>query len=145
MVQLFARIALATGFILPVLDRTGGLGPAGSTNVAWGNWPNFVDYTHQLLPFLNSSFSVIAARIATICEIVLALGLLLGYKTKWMGLGSAILTALFGICMFVNLGPLSPFTYPVFLFTAAGLLLWKQSSFRWSIDQYLISKIQRQK
>jgi hypothetical protein len=46
--QLVLRVALGLGFILPVLDRLGVLGPKGSTGVAWGDWKHFVDYTNTL-------------------------------------------------------------------------------------------------
>jgi len=46
--QALLRFSLGAGFILPVLDRIGILGPPGNVHVTWGNWTNFVDYTHSL-------------------------------------------------------------------------------------------------
>lgn len=137
MAQLIARLALSIGFILPVLDRLGWMGAPGSGAVAWGDWAHFSSYTHQLMPFLSPASANVAAVLATLIESVLAIGLLSGYKTKLMGLGAAIITFIFGLCMFFALGPLAPFNYPVFVFTATGLLLYKQNGFKWSLDQLL--------
>ena len=140
MIQLFARIALSLGFFLPVMDRLGFLGAPGSNNVAWGNWENFRAYTGQILPFLGEASLNLAAVLATIMECILAVCLLIGFKTKLAGLGTAILTAIFGISMFIFLGRLAPFAYPVFVFTAAGALLWTKEDFKWSLDNYFKSR-----
>jgi putative oxidoreductase len=47
--QLYLRLALGIGFLIPVADRLGWLGPAGQHNISWGNWGNFVKYTNALL------------------------------------------------------------------------------------------------
>lgn len=132
--QLFTRVALGLGFLLPVFDRLGLLGAPGSDNAAWGDWSHFVAYTHQLLPFTNLSTANIAGLLATIAECVLAVCLIIGFKTKWMGLGAALITFTFAVFMIVSLGIGAPFKYPVFVFTGAGLLLYTQQSFRWSVD-----------
>ena len=137
MAQIIVRIVLAIGFLLPVSDRLGIMGGPGTKNVAWGNWANFVDYTNQLIPFIPGNLANVAAIIASASEVILAIGLLVGYKTKCMGLGTAILTATFGIFMFFSLGPLAPFVYPVFVFTGAGLMLWEKNDFKWSVDAIL--------
>ena len=120
---LFARIALGLGFLLPVCDRLGFLGAPGSGKVAWGDWSHFVAYTHTLMPFTNLSAANIAGLIATIAEVVLGVCLIVGFKTKWMGLGAAIITFTFAVFMIASLGIAAPFNYPVFVFTGAGLLL----------------------
>ncbi|MDQ0106905.1 putative membrane protein YphA (DoxX/SURF4 family) [Chitinophaga terrae (ex Kim and Jung 2007)] len=125
MVKLIARIALAAGFILPILDRLGVLGPEGTTGVAWGNWHAFAAYTNKLIPFVNAGIANVFAVIATVLEGLLALGLLIGYRVKWMGLGTSLITLIFGLFMFFSLGPMAPFNYPVYIFIACGLLLWK--------------------
>jgi len=135
--QLFARIALGLGFLLPVFDRLGILGAPGSGKVAWGDWPHFVAYTHTLMPFTNLVTANIAGLLATIAEVVLGVCLIVGFKTKWMGLGAALITFTFAVFMIASLGIAAPFNYPVFVFTGAGLLLFTQHSFRWSIDALL--------
>lgn len=133
--QLFTRIALSTGFLLPVLDRFGFAGPPGKA--AWGDWQHFVTYTHSLMPFLGPGGAHVAALLATLAECVLALCLAVGFKVKWIGLGTALLTITFALFMMIFLGISAPFKYPVFVFTAAGLLLYCQDTFKWSIDGLL--------
>jgi uncharacterized membrane protein YphA (DoxX/SURF4 family) len=135
--QLFTRLALGLGFLLPVFDRLGFMGAPGSGKVAWGNWSHFVTYTHQLMPFTNLYTANIAGLVATIAELVLGVCLIVGFKTKWMGLGAAIITFTFAVFMIASLGIGAPFNYPVFVFTGAGLLLSTQHSFRWSMDALL--------
>jgi len=138
--QLFTRIALGLGFLLPVFDRLGFLGAPGSGKAAWGDWAHFIAYTHQLMPFANLYTANIAGLAATIAECVLGVCLIVGFKTKWMGLGAAIITLTFAAFMIASLGIRAPFNYPVFVFTGAGLLLYTQQIFRWSIDELLVKK-----
>ena len=135
--QLFLRIALSLGFLFPVMDRLGLLGTPDSGKAAWGDWAHFVTYTHSLMPFLSRPLANWAALLASFAECLLALGLLAGYKTKWMGLGSAAITLFFALPMMIFLGISAPFKYPVFVFTGAGLLLSVQDTFKWSIDALL--------
>jgi uncharacterized membrane protein YphA (DoxX/SURF4 family) len=139
--QLFTRIALGLGFLLPVFDRFGFLGAPGSGKVAWGDWSHFVAYTNQLMPFTNLYTANIAGLLATMAECVLGLCLIIGFKVKWMGLGAAIITLTFALFMIISLGISAPFNYPVFVFTGAGLLLYTHHSFPWSIDALLIKKL----
>src|SRR5260370_27092859 len=48
LLTMYARLAIAAGFLSSVADRFGLWGPAGSAKVAWGNWKNFVAYTAGL-------------------------------------------------------------------------------------------------
>ena len=48
----YARVALAGGFLTSVTDRFGLWGPAGSKNVAWGDMQHFLIYTAILNPWL---------------------------------------------------------------------------------------------
>jgi uncharacterized membrane protein YphA (DoxX/SURF4 family) len=135
--QLFLRLALGIGFILPVLDRLGALGAAGEHGNAWGNWANFVTYTNILLPFLGKSAAGVMALLATIAEALFGILLIIGYKTKLAALGSFSLTLVFALCMTVFLGPRLPFNYSVFADSAAALLLTTITVYPWSIDHYL--------
>ncbi len=137
--QLFLRLALAIGFILPVMDRLGWLGLPGTGMVNWGDWTHFVAYTHSLVPYFSRSLADFLALLATAAEIVFGICLLLGYQVKYVALGAAILTFIFGICMATSTGIAAPFNYPVFVFTGAALLLSERKTFRWSID-YLLEK-----
>ena len=138
--QLFLRLALGIGFILPVMDRLGWLGPAGQHFTAWGNWANFVAYTNLLVPFLNKSLTSVVALLATIGETLFGVLLIIGYKTKLMALGSFILTLGFALSMAIFLGVRAPFNYSVFADSAAALLLATVPVYQWSIDHYLSKK-----
>lgn len=135
--QLFTRLALGLGFLLPVFDRLGIMGPPGSAQAAWGDWPHFVAYTHSLMPFTSLNIANIAGLIATIAECVPGVCLIVGYKVKWMGLGAAAITITFAVFMIASSGIGAPFKYPVFVFTGAGLLLFTHHSFPWSVDNLL--------
>ena len=139
--QLFTRLALGLGFLLPVFDRLGFLGAPGSGKASWGDWSHFLTYTHQLMPFTSLYTANIAGVGATVAEVVLGVCLIVGFKTKWMGLGAAIITLTFAVFMIAFLGIRAPFSYPVFVFTGAGLLLYTQDSFRWSIDELLVNQL----
>jgi uncharacterized membrane protein YphA (DoxX/SURF4 family) len=132
--QLYLRLALGIGFLLPVLDRTGCLGPAGQHFVSWGTWDSFLNYTHLLLPFLSKSASDILGWIATIAEVLFGIFLIIGYKTRLVAKGSFLLTLIFALCMAIFMGIKSPFNYSVFPVSAGALLLSAIPIYRWSID-----------
>ncbi|WP_264538148.1 DoxX family protein [Flavobacterium sp. N1736] len=135
--QLFLRIALSLGFILPVMDRIGYLGAPGSGKVAWGDWQHFVDYTNTLLPFLNRTAANIMGFAASIAELVIGICLFIGFKIKLASIGAALITFTFAICMMATSGIGAPFQYPVFVFTGAALVLSGLDNFKWSFDNYL--------
>ncbi|MNK08460.1 TQO small subunit DoxD [compost metagenome] len=135
--QIFLRLALGIGFILPVMDRLGMLGLPGEPNVGWGNWSNFIDYTHSLLPYLNRSLAGIMGTIATIAEVVFGILLIIGFKTRLTAIGSFVLTLTFAVSMLLFAGYRAPFNYSVFTASAASLLLSTLTTYKWSIDDYL--------
>lgn len=132
--QLFLRLALGIGFLLPVMDRFGWLGAAGVNGNAWGNWENFVNYTNSLMPYLPKSLAGIMAILATLAEIVFGITLLIGFKIRLAALGSFVLTLIFALSMFVFSGARTPFNYSVFAVSAASLLLSAIPAYRWSIS-----------
>jgi len=132
--QLLLRLALGLGFIFPVLDRIGWLGAAGENGNAWGNWKNFVDYTHTLMPYMSLSFTSIMAVLATVGEAVFGIALIIGYKTRPAAIGSCLLTLAFALSMLVFIDYRAPFSYSVFTDSAASLLLAAIPQYRWSLD-----------
>lgn len=138
--QLFLRLALGVGFILPVADRFGWLGEPGTQNIIWGNWENFISYTHILLPFLNRSAANVMGLIATVSEIIFGLLFIIGYKTKIAATGSFLLTLTFALFMTLSVGYKAPVNYSVYTCSAASLLLYTIPFYRWSIDFYLSKK-----
>ncbi|CAN5331159.1 hypothetical protein BH10BAC4_BH10BAC4_12270 [soil metagenome] len=132
--QLFLRIALGLGFIFPVMDRLGILGEAGTNGNAWGNWSNFVSYTGTLMPYMNASLTNVMAALATGAELIFGVALIVGYQTRYAALGSCLLTLAFALSMFFFSNFREPFTYSVFVASAASLLLSTIPRYRWSID-----------
>lgn len=132
--QIALRLAIAASFALAVADRFGLLSGPGADGVSWGSWTIFRAYTAQLVPVPVDLVVDTAAVLATALETVLALLLAVGLWTRLAAGVAALLTVTFGVTMLVFLGPLAPFRYPVFVFTAAAILLAGLKRYRWSID-----------
>jgi len=132
--QLFLRLALGIGFILPVMDRFGWLGLPGSPTVGWGNWTLFLDYTSSLMPFLSRSAANIMAILATAGELIFAVLLIVGYKIRLAATGSFLLTLAFALSMLIFANYRAPFNYSVFVVSAASLLLATLPTYKWSIE-----------
>lgn len=132
--QLFLRLALGIGFILPVMDRFGWLGAPGNPTVGWGNWSIFLDYTNSLMPYLSRSLANIMAIIATAGELVFGILLIIGYKIRLAATGSFLLTLMFALSMLFFANYRAPFNYSVFVVSASGLLLATIPSYKWAIE-----------
>ena len=131
--QLFLRLALSFTFLSAVADRFGFL----EKDSVWGNWENFVIYTKQITSFLPESLSEFGAYSATFLEIIFAILLLLGFKTKQAAFASGLLLLLFALSMSISLGIKAPFDYSVWVGCAASFLLAAQGQFQFSIDNIL--------
>lgn len=116
---LYARIALGTAFLSAVADRFGLWGRYGG----WGNFANFTAYTAQVNSFMPAVIVPFLAWAATVAELLLGIGLILGLWLRWVALGAAILLFLFGTAMAISLGVKSPLDYSVFSASAAAALL----------------------
>ena len=121
--QWFLRLALAAGFLSAVADRFGLWGPAGAPNVAWGAWQPFVDYVAKLNWFAPPASTAILAWTATVAEVVLAIGLLIGWQLRWFALGAGLLLLSFAITMTLALGVKAPLDFSVFAAAAGAFLL----------------------
>jgi putative oxidoreductase len=122
-VQWFLRLSLAAGFLSAVADRFGLWGPPGAAGVAWGSWAPFVAYVGKLNWFAASAIVPILAWVATVAEVGLALGLLLGWQLRWFALGSGLLLLAFALTMTFALGIKAPLDYSVFAASAGAFLL----------------------
>lgn len=120
---LAVRIALALAFLSAVADRFGHWGPPGAPNVAWGTFDSFLDYTALLLWFMPPVAVTFFGWIATILEVVLAVGLLSGYYLRWFAFASSVLLLSFAISMTVALGIEPAFSYSAWTAAAAAFLL----------------------
>ena len=132
--QMYLRLALGLGFLIPVADRIGWLGPAGQNGVSWGNWENFAAYTNMLLPFLSRRLASVMGLLATIAEMLIGACLIIGYKTRTAAYGGFLLTLIFALCMAVFTGIKAPFNYSVFSDSAGSLLLAFVPVYYWSFD-----------
>jgi thiosulfate dehydrogenase (quinone) large subunit len=132
---LFARFALAAGFLSAVADRFGIWGPPGGAGVAWGDFASFTDYATTINPWAPSALMPAIAWIATLAEIALAVLLIAGYRTRWAGLFSGVLLLLFALGMTAGTGIKSAFDASVLAASAAGFLLAAQNRFPLSLDE----------
>ena len=91
----YLRLALGVAFLSAVADRFGLWGPAGTKNVAWGDFAHFTQYTGQLNPWAPAALIPTLAWASTGAELVLGAALILGLFTRWAALLSGILLLLF--------------------------------------------------
>ena len=129
------RIALGLDFTATTLDRYGVFGPYGTKGVNWGDFAHFFAYTHNVNAFLPGSFSPVLAYAANICEIALAIALLLGVRSSLACLASALLLLAYGSAMTISLGFTSQFPYAVFLLAAGMWYLANTDPSFLSLDQ----------
>ncbi|MFC0541651.1 cupin domain-containing protein [Kutzneria chonburiensis] len=119
----FARLALAAGFLSAVADRFGIWGPPHTGAVGWGDFATYTAYTHTLSPYLPDMFQGAAAWAATAAETVLGLTLLAGILVRWSALAATALLLGFALSMGLFLGWEAPLSNSVPAAAAAALLL----------------------
>jgi hypothetical protein len=91
--------------------------------VGWGDFERFTAYTGQLLWFLPPSLVSLAAILATAAEIIVAVGLLVGWRLRWWAFAAAALLLSFALAMTGALGVKAPADYSVWTAAAAAFLL----------------------
>lgn len=116
------RAALAVSFLSAVADRFGLWGQFAS-GAAWGDFGRFTAYTAQLLWFLPPTWMSPAAILATVAELVVAAGLLVGRRLHWWAFAAAALLLCFALAMTGALGVKAPLDYSVWTAAAAAFLL----------------------
>jgi thiosulfate dehydrogenase (quinone) large subunit len=119
-VKVFLRFAIASAFLSAVADRFGLWKKEVSV---WGNWQSFVDYTALITPWVPINYTSALAVAATVAEVLLALGLMIGYRTKWVAIASGILLLMFAFAMSFSVGVKAAFDYSVFTASAAAFAL----------------------
>jgi putative oxidoreductase len=132
--SLFLRLSIAAGFLSASADRFGWWGINGAKGVSWGDWQHFVNYTNVLLPFAPPALANGFAIAATVAEIVIAILLAIGLYTRLAAFGAGLLALFFALSMTFTLGIKAPFSYSVFIVSAAGFLLATIPVYKWSID-----------
>lgn len=136
-----ARIGIGVLFAGSVADRFGLMG-GQADGATWGSWQPFVEYTQSLLPAWLHDLSAPLAVLATVLEIGLALGLILGIGgrfTAWIATG---VLALFGLAMATSVGvdPMMSYAVPVL---AAGAALLAVSPDAWRLGPVLRRRLGR--
>lgn len=128
-IKLFLRLSIASAYLNAVFDRFGMI----SKGAAWGNWDNFVQYTKTLLPWFNTTTTSFLAVLATVAEIIIPIGLILGWKTRIFALLSGFLLLTFGLAMTFSLGISKPLAFSVFSASAASFALSEIKTKFWEI------------
>lgn len=118
------RISMAAAFLSAVADRFGLWGPPGADNIDWGDLAHYNAYVAKLNWFLPATMVPLAGWFATIAETTLALGLLIGWRLRWVALASACLLFSFAATMATGLGLKAPLNYSVFTGISSALLLF---------------------
>jgi uncharacterized membrane protein YphA (DoxX/SURF4 family) len=119
-IKLFLRLAIASAFLSAVADRFG-LWPKEISS--WGNWEAFLVYTQKINPWLPDFLIPAAGILATSAEIIFAICLILGFKTKLFAQLSGILLLLFALSMTFSVGVKSALNFSVFTASAAAFAL----------------------
>jgi len=117
------RAALAASFLSAVADRLGLWGPSGTQGVSWGSVPKYEEYVAQLNWFLPTGLVPAVGWAATTCEVILAIGLLIGWRLSRVAVAAGLLLTTFAVAMAVALGPKSPLDYSVPSAAATAFLL----------------------
>ena len=119
----FLRFALAFSFLSAVADRFGLWGQPGAPGVAWGAFDPFLTYTGDMLWYLPAALIPAAGWSATVAEVALAVGLLVGIRLRAFALASGLLLCLFGVTMTVAFGFEAAFSYSVWSAAGGAFLL----------------------
>jgi len=117
------RVALAAAFLSAVADRLGWWGPLGAQGVSWGSVSKYEEYVAQLNWFLPAGLVPVVGWVATTCEILLAIGLLIGWRLSRVAVAAGLLLTTFAVAMAAAFGPKSPLDYSVPSAAAAAFLL----------------------
>lgn len=132
--SVFLRLALGASVLSGVADRFGLWGPAGTANVAWGDFQRFIAYTAQVNPWAPAPTTPALAWAATVAEVVLGVALILGFFTRWSALLSGILLLLFAFGMTAGTGLKSALNSSVFSAAAAAFALAVLGPGVWTAD-----------
>ena len=115
----YARIAVGAAFLSAVASRLG----LWDRTLDLKHFANFIAYAAEVNSFLPSAVIPYVAVLATVCETLFGILLLLGLWPRWISLGSAVLLVLFGTAMAISFGIKSPMDYSVFSASGASVLL----------------------
>ena len=132
--SVFLRLALAASFLSAVADRFGLWGKYGDPHVAWGDFSHFMLYTQRLTSIFPASFIPTLAWTATLAETILALALLVGWRTRFAASLSGVLLLVFAISMTCGISIKAPLDFSVFSVSAGAFLLSSCNRYPFSLD-----------
>jgi len=132
--QIFLRIAFSITLLSAVADRLGLWGPPGTPGVSWGNWDNFLAYSNILNAHFPAALHNLLAITATALEVIFAVMLLIGFKTRLAAWGTFLLMLAFALSMTSTVGFHPSLSYSVWTTAGAAALLASVGSYKWSID-----------
>jgi uncharacterized membrane protein YphA (DoxX/SURF4 family) len=135
--SLLLRMGLGVGFLSAVADRFGLWGASGQPNVDWGNFSQFLQYTHTLNWYVPMGMIPLLGIVATGAEILLGFLLVIGWRTRVAALLSGVLLSIFAVAMTLALGIKAPLNYAVFTGIGGSLLLASCEGFPFSVDELL--------
>lgn len=119
-IKLFLRLAIASAFLSAVADRFG----IWSKEISvWGDWNNFLAYTELINPWIPGSMIPAIGIIATAAEIILALCLIVGFKTELFAKLSGFLLLIFALSMTFSTGIKGALDFSVFSASAGAFAL----------------------
>src|SRR4029434_8333850 len=95
--MLYVRLALGITFLTAVSDRFGLWGPPGTSNVAWGNFDNFLAYAATLIPYLPTAWIPAVGWGVTLAEVACGLALLVGFQTRRIAVVSGLMLLAFAL------------------------------------------------
>src|SRR5690606_14262033 len=119
-IKLFLRISVASAFLSAVADRFG----IWSKEISvWGNWDSFMEYTQFINPWFPTSIISTIGSIVTAVEIILAVFLIVGFKTELAAKLSGYLLLIFALSMTFSIGIKGALDYSVFTASAGAFAL----------------------
>jgi thiosulfate dehydrogenase (quinone) large subunit len=130
-VRFALRVCVALGFLSACADRFGLWPQEGS---AWGNWSAFEAYTATLLPWVPPMLVPLCAWAATILEVMLAMALVLGYRTNLTARLSAALLLAFALTMATSTGIKKVLDFSVLTAAAAAFAIAYLPHRRYELD-----------
>ena len=120
LIKLYLRLSISIGFLSAVADRFGIWNKEISV---WGNWGNFLEYTKLINPWVPDSLISVIGVLATGAEGVLAIFLLIGFKTELFAKLSGVLLLMFALSMTFSTGIKGAFDFSVFSASAGAFAL----------------------
>ncbi len=134
LIKLFLRLAIAIGFLSAVADRFG----VWSKDVSsWGNWESFIAYTKLINPFVPEVLISPLGILATTAEIILAILLIVGYKTEFSAKLSGYLLVVFALAMLTSTGLKGVLDYSVLSAAAGAFALSQMKEKYFELDNVL--------